>query len=127
MDTAPLYTHKLPAKSDYILLTDRLIFVIDDTYTSITIISSQLSECGLEGDTEFNPDALIGQFTFDRDKERILNIFKVTDTTIIKNKQDRKDKTYALPISIDDVNIPKVRIDTCVVITNVSIYKITLR
>lgn len=126
VDTAPLYTHKLPAKSDYILLTDRLIFVIDDTYTSITIISSQLSECGLEGDTEFNPDALIGQFTFDRDKERILNIFKVTDTTIIKNKQDRKDKTYALPISIDDVNIPKVRIDTCVVITNVSIYKITL-
>lgn len=50
VESAPLYVHKLPQKTAEVLLTDKLIYTINSEYNMISIISSQLSECRLEGD-----------------------------------------------------------------------------
>lgn len=114
----------------------------------LTIISSQLSECRLEGDSvsldfsvgkmvysnyfqSFNPDSLIAQFSFEKEEERILNIFKLTDIAVIKDKRciiSKKDTDkIVLPRSINDLNIDKIKIDTCIIVTNKAIYRVLIR
>ncbi|XP_017773369.1 PREDICTED: uncharacterized protein LOC108560363 [Nicrophorus vespilloides] len=126
VESAPLYVHKLPPRSDWLLLTDKLIYIINSQYNAVSIVSAHLSECKLEGDSEFNEDSLIGHFSVEN--ERILNIYKVTDTTLLKGRKDnKKEKSYSLPKTVDELNIPKMKIDTCVIVTNNSVYRIIVR
>lgn len=78
---------------------------------------------------KFNSDALVAQFVIE--KEQILSIYKVTDLSggrIRKYKDDqRKEKHYEMPKNVDDLNMKKPKIDTCVVITNSSVYKVVIR
>lgn len=50
IESAPLYVHKLPPKISYILLTNRLIYVVNNDSNALSIISTQLSECRLDGE-----------------------------------------------------------------------------
>lgn len=50
VESAPLYVHKLPQKTSTILLTDRLIYAVNEEFKMVSIISSHLSECRLEGE-----------------------------------------------------------------------------
>ncbi|KAK5645426.1 hypothetical protein RI129_006726 [Pyrocoelia pectoralis] len=50
IESAPLYVHKLPCQTNYLLLTNRLIYSIKDELNVLSIISTQLSECRLDGD-----------------------------------------------------------------------------
>lgn len=65
------------------------------------------------------------------EKETIQQFFKLVDLSSVrlrKNREDnKKDKLYELPKTVDDLNIQKPRIDTCVVVTDSSIYKVALR
>ncbi|CAH1985984.1 unnamed protein product [Acanthoscelides obtectus] len=130
VESAPLYVHKLPQRTSAILLTDRLIYTVNDDNTIISVLSAQLSECRLEGDAEFNNEALVAQFYMENDK-RILQMFKLSDLSAIRLKKNRddgkKDKLFELPKTVDDLNIQKPRIDTCVVVTQRSVYKISIR
>lgn len=129
VDSPPLYVYKLPPKTTNILLTDRLIYALNNDENVVYIISSQLSECRLEGESEFNEDSLIGQFPIEN--ETILHVYKQTDTSVVRLRKHRddtkKEKLYELPKNVDDLNIQKPRIDTCVIITNTSVYKICIR
>lgn len=127
MDTNPLYTHRLLPQTDELLLTDKLIFAINSERNAISVISAHLSECRLEGDSEFNEDALIAQFHLD--KEKILHIFKLADfssTRLKKCKEERKDTFFEMPKTVNDLKIRRPRVDTCVIITNKAVYKIHL-
>ncbi|XP_057652123.1 uncharacterized protein LOC130891409 isoform X2 [Diorhabda carinulata] len=125
VESAPLYVHKLPQKTSTILLTDRLIYTVNEELKMVSILSSHLSECRLEGETEFNSDALIAQFYIENGK--ILKLFKLSDLSFsrLKKRDDsRKDKTYELPKTVDDLIIEKPKIDTCIIITDSCVYKI---
>ncbi|XP_018572762.1 uncharacterized protein LOC108912084 isoform X2 [Anoplophora glabripennis] len=129
VESAPLYVHKLPQKTAEVLLTDKLIYTINSEYNTVSIISSQLSECRLEGDAEFNNDSVVAQFYME--KETIQQFFKLVDLSSVRLRKNReenkKDKLYELPKTVDDLNIQKPRIDTCVIVTDSSIYKVALR
>ncbi|KAI4462030.1 regulator of chromosome condensation [Holotrichia oblita] len=129
VESAPLYVHKLPQNTNTLLLTDRLIYTTNDELNSVSIISTQLSESPLEGDSEFNPYSLIAQFNVENQSEKILNVYKFTDVTLDRarwTKDDKKEssKTFVLPKSVNDLNIHKVKIDTCVIVTTNSVYKL---
>nr|CAH7724512.1 unnamed protein product [Callosobruchus chinensis] len=130
VESAPLYVHKLPQKTTTILLTDRLIYTVNEDSTMISIISAQLSECRLEGDTEFNSESLVAQFYMENDN-KVLDLFKLTDLSTIRLKKSRddgrKEKVFELPKTVDDLNVQKPRIDTCVVVTHKSVYRISIR
>lgn len=51
IESAPLYVHKLNTKTSYLLLTNRLIYSVNDEQNILSIISTQLSECRLDGDS----------------------------------------------------------------------------
>nr|XP_022917889.1 uncharacterized protein LOC111427131 [Onthophagus taurus] len=128
IESAPLYIHRLPLQTKQLLLTDRLIFTVHDDLTTISVVSFQLSECNLEGESLFNQHALLAQFKVQND-EKILDMYKLTDVTIIKGsrKDEKKDnKTYSLPKTLDDLNLRKTKIDTCVIVTTNSVYKLIL-
>ncbi|KAK4876051.1 hypothetical protein RN001_012473 [Aquatica leii] len=129
IESAPLYVHKLCPNLSYVLLTNCLIYSVNEEGNLLTIISSQLSECQLDGDVEFNPKSLLAQFSLQND-EKIVNIFKLSDTTLFgdsKPKEDRKSsKEPLLPNSIDQLKLRKPKIDTCVIVTNKAVYKINL-
>lgn len=59
-------------------------------------------------------------------------MYKFTDVTLDKArwpKDDKKEnsKTFTLPKTVDDLNIHKVKIDTCVIVTTNSVYKLIVR
>lgn len=58
--------------------------------------------------------------------EKILHVFKLVDLSSVRlrKKDEKKDKVYELPKTIDDINIRKPRVDTCVIVTNNSVYKL---
>ncbi|KAF5306974.1 hypothetical protein FQR65_LT07196 [Abscondita terminalis] len=128
IESAPLYVHKLCPNLNYVLLTNCLIYSVNDESNLLTIISTQLSECQLDGDVEFNPKSLLAQFTL-QNNEKILSIFKLSDTSLFsdsKPKDELKSKDSVLPNNIDQLKIRKPKIDTCVIVTNRAVYKISL-
>lgn len=78
---------------------------------------------------KFNPDALVAEFRVENQK--ILNIYKMTDLSfgrLRKAKDDlKKEKQFEMPKSVDDLMIRRPKIDTCVVVTDTSVYKIILK
>lgn len=50
-DTAPLYIYKLPPRLNSIMLTDHLIYAINEDLNILSIISTQYAECNFEGET----------------------------------------------------------------------------
>ncbi|XP_028138515.1 uncharacterized protein LOC114332924 [Diabrotica virgifera virgifera] len=125
VESAPLYVHKLPQKTSTVLLTDKLIYTVSEESKMVSIMSSHLSECRLEGEAEFNSDAMIAQFYIENGK--ILRLFKLVDLSSVRLKKrddNKKDKVYELPKTVDDLHLQKPRIDTCIIVTDSCIYKI---
>lgn len=150
VDTAPLYVHKLCGEVHSVLLTDSLIFILDQDLNSFRILSAQYSESRLEGDNvsnvfllkyvsfefiifkEYNPLASVAKFNIGNAKEKILKIYKLSDINLGKekrSKEDKKDKgkTYTMPKKVEELNVRKPKVDTCVIITNKAVYKVVLR
>lgn len=71
----------------------------------------------------------MAQFSVGR--EKVLNIYKLMDLTggrTRKSKEDqRREKHFEMPKTMEDLSIRKPRIDTCVVVTNSSVYKLVVR
>ncbi|CAG9819004.1 unnamed protein product [Phaedon cochleariae] len=128
VESAPLYIHKLPQNTTTVLLTDRLMYAVNDDANIVSVLSSQLSECRLEGDSDFNSESLVAQFRIESGK--ILKVFRLVDLSSVrlrKNRDDnKKDKLFELPKTADDLNIQKPRIDTCVIVTDNCVYKVVV-
>lgn len=76
---------------------------------------------------------MLAEFAFANTKEAILNIFKLSDTTVFNdskdkdgNKRHRHGKLTVLPTSIEQLKLRKPKIDTCIVVTTKAVYKIVV-
>lgn len=149
LEVVPLFVHKLPPECGYILVTDRFLFVTDSKSEKLSVISTQLSESRLDGDTDYNPDSIINSFEF-KDDERILNVFKHSasyqrkeeinrqgDTEQSESKKDDRYKRYikdvekqgsqfVLPQNVSDLKIDAPSVDAVIIVTNHGLYEVKL-
>ncbi|XP_049853132.1 uncharacterized protein LOC126334689 isoform X3 [Schistocerca gregaria] len=149
LEVVPLFVHKLPPECGYILVTDRFLFVTDSKNEKLSVISTQLSESRLDGDTDYNPDSVINSFGF-KDDERILSVFKHSasyqrkeetnrqgDTEQSESRKDDRYRKYAkdvdkqggqfvLPQKVSDLKIDAPSIDSVIIVTNHGLYEVKL-
>ncbi|XP_046742534.1 uncharacterized protein LOC124409162 [Diprion similis] len=125
----PLHVHKMPSFCHSILLTQHLFYVTDVHQKSLSIISCLLSETRIGIDTEFNPESVIGRFSFARNNEIIDKVYRVTDfkVTTTKDTSGNSENQYGLPKKVEDIKADIPLVDTCIIVTNFAVYKIEVR
>ncbi|XP_066992544.2 uncharacterized protein ca [Anabrus simplex] len=141
MEIVPLFVHKLPPDCRDVLATDRFLYVTAAGGKQLLVVSNQLSESRLDGDTEHNPESVIETYTF-RDNEEVLSIYKCSvpnyqrhdeDTSGENekdNSDDKKNYRFAQPKELKPFKPAKVEvppIDSCIVVTNQGVYKVHVR
>lgn len=125
----PLYVHKMPPFCHDILLTQRLFYVTDVHQKSLSIISCPLSETRIGGDAEFNPESVIGRFSFAKNNEVIDKVYRVTDFKVTPSKETSgsNENQYGLPKRVEDLKVDIPLVDTCIIVTNFAAYKVVIR
>ncbi|KAF7273866.1 hypothetical protein GWI33_013444 [Rhynchophorus ferrugineus] len=125
IDTAPISVYRLLPQTSSLVLTDNLIYSLNDLNT-VSVISCNLSESRLEGETEFNEDALVAQFSIPN--EKILSLYKIVDMAVdsVPHKMYTKNK-FSNNKHKSDLSFLKPAIDTCLVVTDKSIYRMYIR
>jgi len=89
----------------------------------IYIISDQLSETHVNKDYQFNPESIIGTFSFKNNKEVIRVVYKVTKfNNIIPRKVSEEIKNKSILSKIEPHSL-----DACIIVTNRCVYEIVLR
>ncbi|XP_021913956.1 uncharacterized protein LOC110827029 isoform X3 [Zootermopsis nevadensis] len=76
LDVVPLYVYKLAQQCRDVLVTDRFLYVTDIDGKNLSVVSCQLSECRIGGDSAFNPDSVIETFEMKGTSEKILSLYK---------------------------------------------------
>ncbi|OAD60135.1 X-linked retinitis pigmentosa GTPase regulator like protein [Eufriesea mexicana] len=129
LTTMPLSAHKVFESCKNVLLTQRFFFITDVNQRVMYVISDRLSEYRNSDNGKFNPECIVGHFSLVNSREVIRAVYRATDCTSntptilseeIKNK-------YMLPKGIKDIKIELPRVDTCIIVTNHSVYKVVLR
>ncbi|KAF5298189.1 hypothetical protein FQA39_LY02613 [Lamprigera yunnana] len=129
IESAPHSIYKLCPKLSYLLLTKNLIFAINEDHDGLLVISTKLSCVYWDEEQEFYPTSVLAEYNF-LENEKILNIYKLTDTTFLfddsNNKPSKVSKEGELLKSIEQLKLQKPKVDTCVVVTNRGVYKVTI-
>ncbi|KAL1494566.1 hypothetical protein ABEB36_010144 [Hypothenemus hampei] len=123
-ETAPVFIYRVLPRTHSLILTDNLTFTLNKDINVISVISSQLSESRLEGEMEFNEDALVAQFMIDN--EEIIDFFKVADMSVDTFPSTRNNKFSKQKVKID-TSFLKPALDTCIIVTKKTVYKIFIR
>lgn len=119
--------HKVFESCRNVLLTQRFFFITDVSQRVIYIMSDRLSETRKNDNCKFNPECIIGHFSLVNSKEVIRAVYRAIDfTNNTSFSQDIKNK-YTLPKGIKDIEIELPQVDTCIIVTNHSVYKVVLR
>ncbi|XP_076673695.1 RCC1 and BTB domain containing protein claret [Andrena cerasifolii] len=127
--TIALSVHKVFESCRNVLLTQRFFFITDASQRVMYVISDRLSETRTNDNCKFNPECIVGHFSLVNSKEVIRAVYRAIDftnnaPTIVS--QDIKAK-YTLPKGIKDIQVELPPIDTCIIVTNHSVYKVVLR
>lgn len=152
-DTTPLHVYKLPSETATAILTDHLLYALNEEMNVLSILSTQYSECHLEGEGVSDKDTdAFGYNSFFKDfcsfeplavfdignrDEKVLTMYKVSSSAVFHEKKSSDDSTfssseremktsYALPKNADELNINRPKVDTCVLVTNRAVYKLVL-
>ncbi|CAG9760775.1 unnamed protein product [Ceutorhynchus assimilis] len=125
-ETAPVFVYRVLPRTHCLILTDNLIYTLNRDINVISVISCQLAESRLEGETEFNEDSLVAQFMIDN--EEIIDFFKVIDMSldVTSHKNNLKNK-FLNHKNKGDASFLKPAIDTCIIVTTKTVYKISVR
>ena len=121
--------YKMPGPCRDILLTQRLFFVTGPNQRSLCIISCPLSETKIGKEGDFNHESLITQFEFEDTMEIIQDLYKATDYKNLTHEESTKTlgtKCF-LPSRVEDLRVDVPLVDTCIVVTNIAVYKVVLR
>lgn len=113
-----------------VLLAHRLFFITDVSQCAIYIISDQLSETRISRDKDqFNPESIVGTFSFKNRKEVIRAIYKVTkfNNVIPRKVSEKIESKCTLPKDVKDIKIEPLSLDTCIIVTNRCVYEVVLR
>lgn len=127
--TVPLSVHKVFESCRNVLLAHRFFFITDVSQRVMYVISDRLSETRTNDNCKFNPECIIGHFSLVSSKEMIRAVYRATDfinNAPTKLSQDVESK-YMLPKGIKDLKIELPHMDTCIIVTNRSVYTIVLR
>lgn len=127
--TVPLSAHKVFESCRNVLLTQRFFFITDVSQRVIYVISDRLSETRKSDNGKFNPECIVGHFSLVNSKEVIRAVYRAIDCTNSAPttlSEEIKHK-YTLPKGVRDIKIELPHVDTCIIVTNHSVYKIVLR
>ncbi|XP_071855799.1 RCC1 and BTB domain containing protein claret [Bombus fervidus] len=127
--TVPLSAHKVFESCRNVLLTQRFFFITDASQRVIYVISDRLSETRKSDNGKFNPECIVGHFSLVNSKEVIRAVYRAIDCTNSAPttlSEEIKHK-YTLPKGVRDIKIELPHVDTCIIVTNHSVYKIVLR
>ncbi|KYN06247.1 X-linked retinitis pigmentosa GTPase regulator like protein, partial [Cyphomyrmex costatus] len=129
LTVVPLSMHKVFKSCETVLLAHRLFFITDVNQRVIYIISDQLSETHVNKDYQFNPESIIGTFSFKNSKEVIRAVYKVTkfDNIVPEKVYDEIESKCTLPKNVKDIKIEPFSLDTCIIVTNRCVYEVVLR
>ncbi|XP_014467574.1 PREDICTED: uncharacterized protein LOC106740753 isoform X2 [Dinoponera quadriceps] len=124
----PLSIHKV-FDCETVLLAHKFFFVTDISQHVIYIISDQLSEIHINGDSEFNSESVIGVFSFKSSKEVIRAVYKVTkfNNVISKKVFQEIESKCTLTKNVKDANVEIPTLDACIIVTNRCVYEVILR
>lgn len=125
----PLSIHKVFESCDIVLLAHKFFFVTDISQHMMYIISDQLSETHINGDCEFNPESVVGVFSFKSSKEVIRAVYKVTkfNNVISKKVFQEIESKCTLAKNGKDVKVEIPTLDACIIVTNRCVYEVILR
>ncbi|XP_036149418.1 uncharacterized protein LOC105829672 isoform X2 [Monomorium pharaonis] len=129
LTVVPLSMHKIFKSCETVVLAHKLFFIADVNQRVIYIISDQLSEAHINKDHQFNPESIIGAFSFKNSKEVIRAVYKVTKSANIvpKSVSEEIENKCTLSKNIRDIKIEPFSLDTCIIVTNRCVYEIVLR
>ncbi|XP_024872319.1 uncharacterized protein LOC112454915 [Temnothorax curvispinosus] len=128
LTVVPLSMHKI-FECETVLVAHRLFFITDVNQRAIYIISDQLSETRINRDYQFNPESVIGTFSFKNNKELIHAVYKVTkfDNIVPRKVSEEIESKCTLPKNVRDIKIEPLSLDTCIIVTNRCVYQVVLR
>ncbi|XP_076290430.1 RCC1 and BTB domain containing protein claret [Lasioglossum baleicum] len=124
--TVPLSVHKVFESCRNVLLTQHFFFITDASQRVMYVISNRLSETRTNDNCKFNPECIVGHFSLVNSKEVILAVYRAIDNTNKPTTRDTRGK-YTLPKGVKDIKIDLPHVDTCIIVTNHSVYKVILR
>lgn len=129
MSVVPFYMYKMPGPCRDILLTQRLFFVVSPNRRTLCIVSWPLSETRLGDESDFKKESLIARFDLEDVTEVIRHVYRSTDyKKSTKDDSSRNlENLYSLPSKIEDLRVDVPIVDTCIVVTNIAVYKVVLR
>ncbi|XP_066588332.1 uncharacterized protein ca [Prorops nasuta] len=125
--STPVSFHRIPFFCADILLTGQFFFTTDYSHQVIHIMSSHLSNTHVTGDNTLNSDCVIGKFSFKKSKETIIAVYRAPDLkeqTPVKFSDANENN---LPKKLQDLELELPPLETCLIVTNQSVYKIVLR
>ncbi|XP_076231996.1 RCC1 and BTB domain containing protein claret [Calliopsis andreniformis] len=125
----PLSVHKVFDSCRNVLLTQRFFFITDVSQRVMYVISDRLSDIRTNDNCKFNPECIVGHFSLANSKEVIRAVYKAinhTNNAPTLVSQDNKTK-YILPKGLKDIEVELPPVDTCIIVTNHSVYKVVLR
>lgn len=126
--TVPLSAHKVFESCRNVLLTQRFFFITDVSQRVMYIISDRLSETRKNDNGKFNPECIVGHFSLVNSKEVIRAVYRTIDcTNSAQTHSEEIRNKYTLPKAVKDIKIELPHLDTCIIVTNHSVYKIVLR
>lgn len=119
----------MPDYSKDISLTQHLFYVIDRLSSRLSIISRSLSQDKLNGNSQFNRESIIAQFSFGKRNEVINALFVANSCDKISQESSfhNNEEIYTIPKIIKDLKIKLVPVNSCIIVTNCGIYRVTLR
>lgn len=93
------------------------------------VISDRLSETRKNDNNKFNPECIVGHFSLANSKEEIRAVYRAIDLPNNAPKTHSEDSRSkcTLPKGLKDIRIELPHVDTCIIVTNHSVYKVVLR
>ncbi|KAJ8687906.1 hypothetical protein QAD02_023701, partial [Eretmocerus hayati] len=125
----PSHVHQMPNHCESIILTSRFFYISDTRRRIVYIVSRPLSEMRKDKGSDYNRESIVARFSFDKSEEVINSIYTIPSlknhSTSRSGNNENKNQDVIRNISDLRVHVPTV--DTCIVVTNLGVYKIVLR
>lgn len=125
----PSHSHWVPDNCENILLISRFFYISDTRQRSVSVVSRFLSEVNIRDRSDFSRESIIARFSFGKNEEVINSIYTLASTRSDSDSTSgsNDNKTYSIAKNVADLKVHVPTVDSCIVITNLGIYKIILR
>lgn len=119
----------MPQHCQDILLTTRFFYIIDTKHQFVYVVSRPLSEIRKKDKSDFNWESIVARCSFEKSGETINSIHilsHVGNNSSYSGKIENKENNV-IARDINDLKVHVTPVDSCLVVTNLGIYKIVLR